>query len=290
LNYHYDKIFSIIEQEEKVKEFIGYNNSKISFDWNKIKYNISTSNIESLIEIDKSINFEPQLECINTNKKQFFIPNDFIIVDEQICKLLKKNFEIQLFNSHEYFKKNDNIILKLNSKNIILLINIANNTKAYNIKYIFEYNKYYEDEFKEIYSKGIEEYLEQKTIFIKNKKNDFISPIFSGNNIIGNCYKYACDYTNCINFSDYLSNDILRNALELYFFYNKLFKKINQNNSEENYYLVNKEFMNNIKKDYNYNEIKKLLKDSGINEDNKLKKILKIKKIILSKIFLKKII
>jgi hypothetical protein len=103
-----------------------------------LQYNISTSNIESLIEIDKSINFEPQLECINTNKKQFFIPNDFIIVDEQICKLLKKNFEIQLFNSHEYFKKNDNIILKLNSKNIILLINIANNTKTYNIKYIFE--------------------------------------------------------------------------------------------------------------------------------------------------------
>ena len=34
--------------------------------------------------------------------------------------------------------------------------------------------------------------------------------------------------------------------------------------------------MNKIKKDYNYNEIKKLLKDSGINEDNKLKKILTI--------------
>ena len=112
LDYHYEKIYSIIEQEEKIKEFIGYNNSKISIDWNKIKYNISTSNIESLKEIDKSINFEPQLECININKKQFFIPNEFIIVDEQICKLLKKNFEIQLLNSHEYFKKNDNIKLK----------------------------------------------------------------------------------------------------------------------------------------------------------------------------------
>jgi len=63
----------------------------------------------------------------------------------------------------------------------------------------------------------------------------------------------------------------------LYFFYNKLFKKINQeNNSEDNYYLVNKESMNIIKKDYNYNVLKTLLKDSGINEDNKLKKILNI--------------
>lgn len=105
MDYHYEKIYSIIEQEEKIKEFIGYNNSKISIDWNKIKYNISTSNIESLKEIEKSINFEPQLECININKKQFFIPNEFIIVDEQLCKLLKKNFEIQLLNSHEYFKK-----------------------------------------------------------------------------------------------------------------------------------------------------------------------------------------
>jgi hypothetical protein len=90
LDYHYEEIRSIIEQEEKIKEFIGYNNSKISIDWNKIKYNISNSNIESLIEIDKSINYEPQLESIILNKKQIFIPNEFIIVDEQICKLLKK--------------------------------------------------------------------------------------------------------------------------------------------------------------------------------------------------------
>ena len=115
MDYHYEEIRSIIvQEEEKIKEFIGYNNSKISIDWNKIKYKISPSNIESLKEIDKSINYEPQLESINLNKKQLLIPNEFIIVDEQICKLLKKNFEIQLLNSHEYFKKNGNIILKLN--------------------------------------------------------------------------------------------------------------------------------------------------------------------------------
>ena len=285
LNYQYEKLYTIIQKDEKIKEFIGgFNNSKMPINWNVLNYNISTSSIESLKEIDdkmKTINslyFEPKVEGINVNKKQLFMPKEFIIVDEQIYNLLNKNFGIQLTNTCDYFKKNDNAILKLNSKDLILILNIVNNINSYNIKYIFELgNKDKEEEFKEIYSKGIEEYLKQKTIFNENKKNDCISPIFSGNNIIGNCYKYTCDYTNCINYSDYLSNDILIKILKLYFFYNKLVEKINQkNNSEENYYLVNKDFMNKIKNDYNYNEIKIFLKVNGVNEDNKNKKILYI--------------
>jgi len=284
LNYQYQKLCSIIQKDERIKEIIGrYINSKISIDWNAINYNISTSSIESLKEIDleiknnNSLFYESEEQCINANKKQFFIPTEFILVDEQICELLKKNFKIQLSNSYDYFKKNDNIIIKLNSKNIILILNIILCTNSYNIKYIFVYNKLKEEDFSEIYSKGIEEYLKEKTIFNENNKNDCISPIFSGNNIIGNCYKYVSDYTNCINYSDYLSNEYLKKVLKLYFFYNNLFEKINKkNNSEEKFYLVNKDLMNNIKKDYNYNEIKKLLKDNGINEDNKDKKILNI--------------
>ena len=119
--------------------------------------------------------------------------------------------------------------------------------------------------------------MRQETICNANQKNNFISPIFSGNKIIRNCNKYTCNYTNCINYNDYLSNDNLIKVLKLYFFYNKLLEKINQKNSfEEKYYLVNKEFMNNIKKDYNYNELNILLKNSGINENNKDKIILSI--------------
>ena len=284
MNYQYDKLYSIIQQDEKIKEFIeGYNHSKNSVDLNAINYLISASSIENLKEIDIGIKnisssyYEPEEQCININNKEIFLPKEFIIIDEQIYELLKKNFKINLSNTHDYFKKNDNIILKLNSKNIILLLNTTNNTYSYNIKYIFEYIKHIEEEFNEIYSKGIEEYMKQKTIFNENNINDCISPIFSGNNIIGNCYKYAYDYTNCINYSDYLSNENLQKVLKLYFFYNKLFEKLNQkNNSEENLYLVNKDFMNKIKNDYSYNEIKKLLKDSGINEVNKDKKILTI--------------
>ena len=283
LNYQYEKLCSLIQRDEKIKEFIGYNNSKKSIDWNEINYNISPSSMETLKEIDfemkkiNSLSHEPDEQYININNNKFFIPKEFIIVDEQIVELLKKNFRIQLSNTCDFFKKNDNIILKLNSKNIILLLNITNNTNSYNIKYIFEYNKNKEEEFNEICSKGIEEYMKQKTIFNENNINDCISPIFSGNNIIGNCYKYAYDYTNCINYSDYLSNENLQKVLKLYFYYNKLFEKINQkNNSEENYYLVNKDFINKIKNDYSYNEIKKLLKDNGINEENKNKKLLTI--------------
>ena len=283
LNYQYEKLFSIIQQDEKIKELTGYNNSKVSIDWNALNYNISTSSLESLKEIDNDIKDisssfnEPEEESININRKQISIPKEFIIVNEEIYKLLKKTYNIKLSNTCDYFKKNDNIILKINSKNIILLLIVTNNTNYYNIKYIFEYNNHIEYEFNEIFSKGIEEYMKEKTIFNENIRNDCISPIFSGNNIIGNCYKYIGDYANCINYSDLLSNDIFKKALKLYFFYNKLFEKINKkSNPEENYYLVNKDFMNQIKKDYNYNEIKNLLKDSRINEENKDKTILKI--------------
>ena len=284
LKYQYQKLYSIIQKDEKIKELIGGNiNSKKVIDWDAKNYNISTLSLESLKEIDfeiKNINssfYEPVEKCIILNNKKFFIPIEFIIVDEQISELLKKKFSTQLSNTCDYFKKNDNIILKLNSKNIILVLNININTNSYNIKYIFEYNKLKEEEFNEIYSKGIEDYIKQRTIFNENDKNDCISPIFSGNNIIGNCYKYACDYTNCIDYNDYLSNDNLKKVLKLYFFYNKLLEKVKQkNNSEENYYLINKDFMNKIKKDYNYNEIIKLLNDKGINEENKDRKILSI--------------
>jgi len=284
LNYQYDKLYSIIQQDEKIKEFIGgFRHSKNSIDLNEINYLISTSSIEKLKEIDIGINnisssfYEPEEQYININNKKIILPKEFIIIDEQIYELLKKNFKINLSNTHDYLKKTDNIILKLNSKNIILLLNITNNTNSYNIKYIFEYNEHIGEEFNEIYSKGIEEYMKQKIIFNENNIYDCISPIFSGNNIIGNCYKYAYDYTNCINYSDYLSNENLKKVLKLYSFYNKLFEKLNQkNNSEENYYLVNKDFMNSIKENYNYNIIEKLLKDSGINKDNKDKKIITI--------------
>jgi len=217
LNYQYENLCSIIQRDEKIKEFIeGYNNLKKSIDWNAINYNISSSSVESLKEIDigiKNINssiYKPDEQLININNKSFLMPKEFIIVDEQICKLLKKNFKILLSNTCDYFKKNDNIILKLDSKDIILILNITNESNSYNIKYILKYNKLKKEEFNEIYSEGIEEYLKQKTIFNENNKNDCISPIFSSNNIIGNCYKYVCDYTNCIDYNDYLSNDNLK--------------------------------------------------------------------------------
>jgi hypothetical protein len=119
-NYQYEKLCSIIQQDEKIKEFIeGYKNLKKSIDWNAINYKISTASIESLKEIDigiKNINspiYKSEEKLTNINKKTFLIPKEFIIIDEQICELMKKSFKIDLSNTHDYFKKNDNILLKL---------------------------------------------------------------------------------------------------------------------------------------------------------------------------------
>ena len=80
LNYQYQKLCSIIQKDEKIKENIeGYNNSKISIDWNAINYNISTSSIESLKEIDIGIKnisspfYKLEEQLININNKTILI-------------------------------------------------------------------------------------------------------------------------------------------------------------------------------------------------------------------------
>ena len=71
---------------------------------------------------------------------------------------------------------------------------------------------------------NIDNYINEKTAFIENKNDDYISPIFSADKMIGYCYKYSNknDYKSCVNYYSYLSNKILSNSKELYFNYQRI--------------------------------------------------------------------
>lgn len=117
---------------------------------------------------------------------------------------------------------------------------------------------------------------------IINKK-DFVSPIFSLNEIIGYCYKYFpnFDYSNSLVYADYLDNPILDKVIKLNFNYNNISKKIKDyyhTPSNDKYYLIKISYISLIKNDYKYVEIKKLLDKYRLNDSNFQSE----KKIILS--------
>ena len=76
----------------------------------------------------------------------------------------------------------------------ILYGKIDKNKNIFDIKYIFTFNSEssVNTEITTIKT-NIENYIKNSTVFISNNPNDLISPIFSGNNIIGTVYKYSPD-------------------------------------------------------------------------------------------------
>ena len=99
----------------------------------------------------------------------------------------------------------------------------------------------------------------------KNGQKKDIFPIFSNNEnieIIGYGYKYkqGIDYANAIDYTKYLYNEKLINNLSLFIYYEKIKNKICE--KFEKYYLINFEFMNNIKIENDYKSFYDILNDN----------------------------
>ena len=86
-------------------------------------------------------------------------------------------------------------------------------------------------------------------------------------------------YNRCENYYNYINNKILSNSLSLYYNYQRIYEKMQRKKSnleKENYYLVHKNLMNEIKKDNNFKMFDQLLKEKNIQEkeDNRDIKLL----------------
>ena len=86
-----------------------------------------------------------------------------------------------------------------------------------------------------------------------------ISPIFDNNHLIGNCYRYIKNYNyqNCFNYSNYLSNNQIWAVIYLYINDLSIKRRLQNYYNDEEFYLIKKEVINNIKKENNYDQLKK---------------------------------
>ena len=247
--------------------------------------------IDKMIEEQNfNISLNPNFKIIQLIDKKIKIYKDIILVDEHIFNYINKIFDNSIIKENVYYLSKidqDLIAFENNLQYTIIVRKIDKEKYCHNIKYIFDYNSYffYTKEKAELIKCNIKDYICNKMVFCKNiNYEDCISPIFLDNDIIGYCYKYYSDIINynlCMNYYNYLSNENLLKSINLFFNYQRInnqLKKTEKKNIIEKFYLVNNEYIKDMKNECNFNIINKLLEQNNIieNDNNFKKKILSV--------------
>ena len=295
-NSQYNEIASLIEKNEEVKKLIEEIIKKNSFK-NDLNNIISKLDKQSLKNIDEKIVNNEELISFNLNfdiaklfDKQLYIMKDFIIVNEFIFEFMKSIVDSSISKQNYYFfshKEADIITSETNSQYFILIGNLDSKNNLYEIKYILDFNSKdaFGNEKNIISSSNLESYISTRTIYNGKRDNDYVSPIFNEQNIVGNCYKYKenMDYTSCTNYSKILSdnksNTMIMNSINIYFNTQRIIKKMKAKKTEtQKYYLINKNLINQIKNDNDYKIIKDLIEENNFKEgeENNKKNILSL--------------
>ena len=279
--YKYKDIKSLVSK--KSNEIIKLWN--FSNDLNSLSPIIPILGKEKLQKYDSKMNLDNKVpsiisEPIQLHNKYIDIYRKFVIVNEQIFKLFQIHFKLTPTNDEFLYAhkkgEGDFIILKnhqiynqqsqVNIQNSIFVGIIKKEENKFDIKYIFDFK--YDDKNKNILDNemkillqyNIPNYLYNRTGLTPQNNKEMISPIFDNSKLIGNFYRYNknYDYKNCINYVNYLYNNQLWAVIYLYI--NDLSikgKLMNFNYNDEEFYLIKKEVINDIKKENNYEQLKK---------------------------------
>ena len=294
------------EEYEMIKNILNNNIEVIIGDIQKISDNnlacnlkyldniISKLDKKLLIKVDDEIeeknlensqnSLNPKSKLITLIDKQITIFKEFIFVNEHIFNYINSIFDNMIkqekidYLSHKY---NDIITVENKPQNTIFILNKNNKNNLDEIEYILDYNTYtiYTKEKKYIINCKINNYINNKTVFTNNK-TDLISPLFSKNEVIGYCYKYtsSLNYKSYKNYYDYFSNESLNISTNLYFNYQKIKEQLNSKRRSllrEKIYLINKDYINDLKDECSFNIINELLEKNNIEEyDDNCNKIL----------------
>ena len=201
--------------------------------------------------------------------KEIKIYNEFVVINRQIFTDFEKIFNINLEPQNvSYVLFNKDFILKPkdNVQTSLILGHFNKENSSNEVRYIldFKMQEDFNSQFPMVYSYGVDMYVSDKLMFERGLENDYISPIFNFEHIIGYGYKYDPkfnDYTKLDNYIKFLNCENLDNIITL-FSYEMLYeekKKSQQLFVNGKYYLVNQEYYNYFKKMYNYNLISKII-------------------------------
>ena len=209
------------------------------------------------------------------DKKDVIIFRTFIMLRKNIFDYISTELGLNNIPKVLYTKFKEGDIIISGQKDILFIGKIDENN-YFSLKFILTYKSetYLTNDLKYIKASGIDQYLETRTVFNKELKDDSISPIFSINETIGIYYRInnpgLINYANVKDYSDYINSSNFQKTYTLYNFYEKLKEKKNSSYSQEtDYYLINKKSMSKIRKLYKYKDIKATIEKINPNEISK---------------------
>ena len=277
--YNYGKIQSLVN-----KKYLEINNLKLNLnDMKNIPKIIEYINREKMKKIDNdilscnpnySINFNSYIVKIKTQDKYIYVYNYFSLIKREHLIHFENNFGIKPITydiSYIHKKEEEDLIIIKKSKfftdqnkeqNVIIFGKYDIDENKYKIKYIFDYNDVdkLNSEYVFLLNYEVKDYINNRTYL---EGSNYFSPIFVNNQIIGNFYKYkeGFDYSQCINYYQYLNNLQLMNAIYLYsnkiYILNKIQNSSkNHNSDDEQFYLIKKKFITEMKNESYYNQLK----------------------------------
>ena len=196
-------------------------------------------------------------------------PNDFFLLSKEIYNLFKGWAIFDNYSSN-YLIGEDKMFIINNDKNNILIYNIEEKNRL-NLELILYFDQYNNSFLEQIKDIGFNEFLKYNYFDNSNK----ISPIFDNNEKrIGHFYKYSPstqDYNN--DFNVFIE---MKKIIKIYLNYKEI--NIENDNTFNEYYILNKNWIQIYKNYYDYDDIyneieknldiKKLINELKNNEKN----------------------
>ena len=274
--FNYDKIKKLIY--EKISNLQNLNLT----DLNSVSAIISSLDKKKLDELDNwmnnydpSIQFESSAEQIVILNRYFLVHTNFVLANQQCFEYLKNNFGINIKPADIlYLKKNneqDIIIMKNyplylaqtpNKIENLIIFGQLDTKNKYNINYICNYfdGNILDKELEDITKSSFKEFINKRAYMNQKIKNDYISPLFVNDQRVGEFFLYKKDfvYKKCYYYLNYLHNKQLMTSV--YLFANKynLYSRLKtQTPIDEEFYLIRKNIILDIKNKNQYEQYKK---------------------------------
>ena len=256
-----------------------------SYDFNSLSNIINLFGQKDLENFDKKLqknisdSYIPSsyLEPIALPNKYIYSYKKFVLINDKMYDHFKRSFGITFPSEYIYYiHKNPNIDFlcfvnyqvknsnnQINNQNHILIGNINRDDYKFGVSQILDYNNkiIIEQEMNALTQGTIQNYILNRTCV--SNPNDFYSPIFDNNKIIGNYYNIISkefEIKKCVNYMNILSNRQLWEVIYLYINEQTINRKLRTPNTkkDEDFYFINKKVLLYIQTKNNYTNLRKI--------------------------------